>query len=691
MEATWGSPLAQDLTIKGPSAMPDRGMGASFGSRGDIQGASTRESIQRIFQSNLTRAEQYRITFEPDWLASYVQYHGAGEDAGKAPWQSQVHVPMSAQAVDLATSRIVSVIFQSDDWFSTKSRARNLDSRSERAKKMVLWQMDKGQAEDPIAQSIKDAMICGNGILKIHVATEVEETVDTVWKPNPPADLLGVPIDMGGKWQFENKREESKRMRFESLIPTDFWLDPSGLNRWCIQRIKRSLSDVWAMAENQYGDDGKTIIRRAVYDSEIVKMVTPGARDTRLDNMAATIRNERVPAVGDTTVDVYEFWGDLVDPANGVTLYKNIFATFINKQYCVRMPERNPFLHKKAPFVLFRGKLLPHQIYGYGLLQQNLKLQDEMDRLLRLLCDKVHLSIPMVEVKDRKLRNPEQIMGDNLRVAPGKIWKVKDTPGDDTPAFTPVNAFQPPNEWEIQLYQLVQTAFQLTGQNNEFASGQTMTTNRKTKEEVESRTSAAQQNFNDAAQYLERTALTPMVNMVYQDMVQFEDDYTAPELMEQFSDNPQDQMVLQQLTDMPLAQRWKEMQLDTEFEVNGVTRDISRQQLLQRVQGFTASVQNDQTLAMLIDKRWELRQLLQAFDFGPEAVLPNADAMLQAQETAALSQTQNPQPQPGMGGMAPGGTPAQGMPGVPGQGAMGMNPHNSRAAVGAQARRPPAA
>jgi hypothetical protein len=166
--------------------------------------------------------------------------------------------------------------------------------------------------------------------------------------------------------------------------------------------------------------------------------------------------------------------------------------------------------------------------------------------------------------------------------------------------------------------------------------------------------------------------------------VQFVEDFDDPGLMDLLSDNPEDQQAVSALSNMSAAERWNAMQLDTEFEVNGVTRDVTRQNLLQRLQGFLQIIEADQSLAMLLDKRWQLREILQGFEFGQEAVLPQADAMLQAQQTAMLSQMQNPQPQ----GQAPGGAPAEGQPGVPGQMA-GQNQHNSQQAVAAQARRPP--
>jgi hypothetical protein len=675
----FGSDYSVDLTTSGPEATPEYGRGASFLNPGKAR--FQRSEVEKIFQANFDEAERYRLTFEPDWIANYQQYHGETEDSGKAEWQSQVHVPISAQAVNVAASRITNVIFGEDEWFDTRAGSRNRDDLDELAKKLVLWQFDKSRGQDPINQSVKDAMICGNGPLKVHVANEIEYGVDTVWKKNPTGKLLGQPVDAGGAWKFVDKTRSVKRLRFESIMPTDFWLDPTGMNRWCIQRIKRSLSDVWAMARDQKAEDGKTILRKSVYDPDVVAMVTAGSRDQRLDNQAAIIRHERIHSIGEKTVDVYEFWGDLIDPTNGVTLYRNIVATFINKQYCVRMPERNPLLHRAPPFIFFRAQLLPHQIYGYGLLGQTVKLQAEIDRAIQYVADKMHLSVPMAEIDASAARNPERWQGDHIRIVPGGIIQRKGAIDPQRRVITPVSFCEPINQWEVEFVNFLMRSFQMVTPN-EFATGQRLTTERKTKEEVQSQTGAAQQQFNDSAQYIEQTALSPMVNMVYQLMLQFEENYDDPEMLALVADSPAQQQMLFALKGQTPEERWRTMMMDTDFKVNGVTNDITRQQNLQNIQQFMQIIGNDQTLAMLIDKSELLRDVLHDLQLKKNFVLAPAMQILQAQGEAAIRQMQNPQ-QPPQGAPAQG---AEGQPGAPGQQIAGQNAHNSRQQLGAQAQ-----
>ena len=678
-----------DVTIKGPEARAAYGVNATFINPGlkDLR----REQVESLFQAIFYEAERFRLPHETVWLAQYNQFHGETEDPGKADWQSQAHVPASAQTVNVAASRVINVIFGQEDWFGTRSESRAKDPIAEMAKKMVLWQFEKSRGQDPINQAVKDAFICGNGPLKVHFATEIEDGIDTKWIRRPPS-IYSDPdtgeqteIDQGGEYKFVDDIKAVKNLRFESIIPTDFWLDPSGMNRFFIQRIKRSLSDVWEMARPQYASDGKTVLRKAVYDPDVVQMVAPGSRDMRLDNQAAVIRHERIQSISQQTVDVYEFWGDLVDLANGVAVYKNVFATFVNKQWCVRMPQRNPFLHRKSPFIYLRAQLLPHQIYGYGLLGQTVKLQGELDRLLQVMIDKVHLSVPMAELDQSRMKNPEQFGGDHLKIAPGRTFNKKGA-GDGN-IITPIQFAQPPNEWEIQLYNIVQNAMQMVAPT-EMASGMQMSNQRKTKEEVQIRASGAEQNFNDAAQYMEATSLSPMVNMVYALMIQFEDEYDDPELLEMFADQPEQQEQLLRLKGMSVADRWRILKLDTEFKVTGVTRDITRQQLLQRLQGFIQMIQADQSLAMLIDKRTLLRNLLQIFDLPRDMVLSQADAMLQAQQQQMIQQMMQPPTPPGQQ-QSPGGTPQPGQPGqpgIPGQQGAGSNPHNQMEMLAAMGR-----
>jgi hypothetical protein len=615
-----------------------------------------------MFNTTWTNADRYRMPFEVEWMTAYAQYHGAVDEAGKAPWQSLAHVPISKRDVDTIAARIVSIMFSEEDWFGIEPEARYQDSIIDIAKKLIIWQFHRGDFKEPTETSIKDALICGNGPLKITYDRTMRPTMSAELQEATPLQLFGFKIPRAGKHVMKRTLQAVNRIRFEPFIPTDFWLDPSGRNRFQITRSKRHLSDLWKLTEDQVDQDGQVIVP-AIYDRDEVAKIRPGSRNRRLDQQASVIRREVPHSYDDQTVDVMEFWGDFPDPQNGVTIYQNCVATFVDQQWCIRRPEENPYWHQRSPFILFRPMLNPHQIYGYGFLMQGAKLQSELDRLLQVMVDKAHLSLPMVEADPTAAKNSEDFGGDHLKITPARIFQKKSV---DRPIFTPVdlgrNAMV--NEWEVELYRLIMESFTMTTGVNEFVTGQQQTTNRKTKAEVEVRVSASQQNFNDVGQYVEEHALSPLVKMVYQLTLQFEQTLASPQVVKLLSDDQQAQQLVARINAMPLPQRWSILDLDAAFRVTGITLQVTRQQRLDRLMNFLKALSADPQMAMVVDKRRLLRLLLQYFNLDSTLVLPESDAILQAFEASTLAQFfQPPQQEGGAPGEQQAG-PAQGPQGI---------------------------
>lgn len=675
-------PDATDTGIPSEPIKPDYGRSATLSNQRGMMIYDNR-SLAAMFQTILEDAERYRLPFEQEWLKAFNQYHGATMDAGKAPWQSLVHVPMSKRDVDTIASRLVSIVFSEQDWFGVEPEGRYQDKLANIAKKVIQYQLHRGKFREPVETSFKDALICGNGPIKITYDRALKPWMNSQFIPGAVTENFGVRQQGAGHYEMRRALKMISRLRFEPIIPTDFWLDPSGQNRFVIQRIKRHVSDLWKLTEDQLDPVTQEVLVKAVYDRAEVDKVRPGARDRLLDNYAAQIRRERPQAYGDMTVDLYEFWGDFYDPSNGATIFRNCVITFCDKQWCLRRPEENPFYHQDVPYLLARPMLNPHQVYGYGFLMQTAKIQDEMDRTLQVMIDKMHLSVPMVEADISAARNPEEFGGDHLKVSPARIITKK---SGDRKIFTPVEGFTPPTEWEVQVYRLLQEAFGMDTSVNEYSAAGTESTNRKTKAEVEIKVSASQNAFNAVGQYMEEHFLSPMVKMIYELSIQFEQGFTSPRLMRMFGDDTEAQQILMALSAMPLAERWENMNLDAEFRVDGVTLQVTRQQRLDRLMNFLKIMGGDPQMVTLIDKRELLRDLLILFDLPKTMVLQQSDAMLQAAEQAVIAQFAMAMSGQGQPGQPPGAPPGGQPPGAP-PGPPPPNPNNSRVAAAAQAKK----
>ncbi len=625
---------ATDTVLQGPGVSPDYGRGATLTTPGIFQ--YDNRALCNMFNTIWESADRYRRPFEVEWMTAYGQYHGSIDDAGKAPWQSRAHVPISKRDVDTIAARIVAIMFSEEDWFGIEPTARYEDALVDIAKKLIIYQFHKGDFREPTETSLKDALICGNGPLKITYDRQVKPIMASQFIEKTPLQLFGFQIPRGGEHVMKRMMKAINRIRFEAVIPTDFWLDPSGRNRFIIHRSKRHLSDLWKMTKPQMDDKGQVLVP-AIYDAEEVAKIRPGARNRRLDQQASVIRREVPHSYDDMAIDIFEFWGDLYDPQNGVVIYPNVVATFADTQWCLRRPEENPFWHQNVPFIHFRPMLNPHQVYGYGFLMQGSSLQSELDRLLQVMIDKAHISMPMVEADTTALRNSEDLGGDHLKITPARIFQKK---GVDRNIFTPVDLGRNAqvNEWEVALFNKVMECFTMTTGVNEFVSGQQQTTNRKTKAEVEVRVSASQQNFNDVGQYVEEHALSPLVKMVYLLTLQFEQTLTSPRVMKMFADDPQKMQLITSINAMPLPQRWDTLDLDAAFRVTGITLQVTRQQRLDRLMNFLKALSADPQMAMVVDKRTLLRLLIQYFNLDNNLVLPQSDAILQAFEAGMLQQ-----------------------------------------------------
>ena len=546
-------PDATDTGLPSQAIKPAYGRAATFNDQRGVLQYDNR-ALAAMFQTILEDAQRYRQPFEQEWIKAYTQYHGNVQDQGKAPWQSLVHVPVSKRDVDTIAARIVSVMFSEEDWFDIEPSGPYQDKLTDIAKKVIQWQFHRGRFREPVETSIKDALICGNGPIKITYERGLKPWMSSQFVQAPPADNFGVRTPRPGHFEMRRAMKMISRLRFEPIIPTDFWLDPSGRNRFVIHRVKRHISDLWRLAEDQKDPLTGQVLVPAVYDKNEVAKVRPGARDRLLDNYASSIRRERPMAYGDMTVDVFELWGDFYDPSNGVTIFQNCIATFCDKQWTLRKPQENPFWHQENPFLMMRPMLNPHQVYGYGFLMQSARIQDEMDRTLQVMIDKMHLSVPMVEADISAARNPEEFGGDHLKVEPARIITKK---SGDRQIFKPVEGFLPPTEWEIQVYRLLQEAFGVDTNVSEWATGDEGPQVRKTKAEAQIKVSASQQSFNAVGQYVEEHGLSPMVKRVYQLSIQYENNFTDPKLMKMFAQDPQAQQILSALSTLPLPERWQ--------------------------------------------------------------------------------------------------------------------------------------
>jgi hypothetical protein len=399
---------------------------------------------------------------------------------------------------------------------------------------------------------------------------------------------------------------------------------------------------------------------------------------------------------------VYEYWGDFIDPDTGVTLFKNIVATFAGEQgrICIRYPQRNPFLHGKVPIIFMESKLLPHQVYGYGLLKQGAKIENAINRHANVLGDKAMLQVPTLEYDASASKDPA-MQSSRPKFVPGKMWPRK--PGPDKKIFYPVDGFKEITEFDLMWMDRLLNMYQTSSTVPEIATGQQLSNNRKTKGEVQIRMNAADETFDDAAVQMQEQGLGPMLELIYLTMVQYEDQYDDDDLTRMFGNDQQAQGFIAQLQGMTPAERWRELYLDTEIKATGITNAITRQRRLDELNDFMRVTLSDPLVGMFVNRGELLQEIVPLYQLPSRIILPNAEAQIQMMQMGQIQNAFNPQPPPGAPGAPPGqppGTPGNAAPGAPAAGPaaapgntpwskqpQGRNAHNSLASMRHEAGR----
>jgi hypothetical protein len=607
---------ARDTSIVGPEATQEGGLNATIDNPNDGQVLDP-YALGNLLSTILEDADRYRRKFMAEILRDYTQYNGQLDDQDKAEWQSRIHIPLAKQSVDVSTARVIDALFSNDDFFDIAPYVKMDDAKTDMAKKIIKWQFWKGNVREGMRTAIKHAFICGYGPLKV--------TFDQ--------RAVNVVKDAGGG-AYQESVELRKNIAVDPILPPDFWIDPTGRNRFVIQRVKRTISDLWGLSKTQ-ADPTTGMPIPAVYDPVQVALVKPGQVDMEREVQTSLIRRDTPYLASDIAVDVYEYWGDIYDPKTGAVIYRNVVCTFVGKgrSVVIRMPQANPFRHGMAPYIVVSPGLSPGQIYGWGLLRSETLISDATDRIFNIIMDKTLLQVPTMVVYPNALKNPEEFLGDKPTWKPGKMFQGKDP---ERPPFAPVTGFEPVSSQDLELLDRLMNLYQMGTGVNEFATGTPQTNNRKTKEEVQARVQSTQQVFNDAAQHIEENALSPLVKMIYMLTVQFEDQYDDMNLVRMFGDNQAAIQVLMALKQMPPEARWQQMFLDAEFRVTGISNEISRQADIQNLTGFLQSISADPTFGALIDKVELMRRWVRAYKQPQELVLPMKDALLQAENMAMI-------------------------------------------------------
>ncbi len=491
----------------------------------------------------------------------WTLYQNKQDYSDKKDWQSKVCVPKVFMAVEQASAMVKRAIMSPSRLF----RAVPMDKDDQEAEinrpkveKLMKDKLRESNFVDAYSGHIKSSFLLGFGACKV------------LW---------------------DNGLSFSNVDVFDLYIDPDYRLDANGFPKFHIEHKEMDLFALQEMAKRINREAGRTIYKN-------ISKITEDARDSERDYAEQIRRGISEHNKTDKRIRLDEYWGDIVE--KGKVTKKNQIVVIANERQLIRQQD-NPFIHKKAPYVLTTPLVYPHRgVWGVSLAAPVIRLQYAYNNIINLYIDNLNYSVNKIfEYQPTNLLNPKGL----TYIYPGKMI-AKHTA---QPAIAEVRTQQVGNDSLLGL-QLINNEIENGTAVTEYVKGSSGKT--QTKAEVEIKTAQAEGMFDTIARDIETNSLQPLIEMCFELLVQFGE--IPPELRGKYK-----------------------------FQVGGLTLLLLRQEQLRSMSEVLGLALNSKTISQMTDipelwkKYLNARNLDDVYTEQPQGPNPDQTARIQAQAAQA--------------------------------------------------------
>ena len=410
-----------------------------------------------------------------------------------------------------------------------------------------------------------------------------------------PPNLLQIPQMQQVR---ETVREEvlEGRLFMRAVDPYNFyWLPGSKLNRFVgtIEDIEIPKWELIRMAE------------AGIFPMEKVRAIQPRRIDERykMSNLRfnETVLTQNGPNEETAVCLLTEYYGPLVWEGKIIEEYAHVVTA---NDSVVLLIQKNPFLHRKAPYVAFSPLALPFRTEGVGLIEMVRFIDKAISNLANLSVDTlVFKLLPLFEVAVETLENPEDI---ETGMVPGKILR-KNLAHAGTPAIRPVE-FNDVSTGASNVWAALDRSHQEGALISDIAEGLPRWRGQQTATESQLLSSQSESFMGGMASDIELEALDPIVNMSMDLIFQFIDTANDPRIASILGVGADilRGMSRQEIMEMILG--------DYKVKVTGITGQIMKSEMLQNlVQLMNLIGQNPESWLPYVNQDALLRRILECF------------------------------------------------------------------------------
>jgi hypothetical protein len=442
--------------------------------------------------------------------------------------------------------------------------------------------------------------------------------------PSAPPNYLEIPQIRQEKRLIQEEVLEG-RLFLKAVDPYNFyWLPGSKLNRWVgtIEDIEIPKWELIKMAE------------AGIFPMDKVMQVQPRRIDERykMSNLrwAETVMTQNGPNADTAVVKLTEYYGPLVWDGKIIEEYAHVLLA---NDTTVLVMQRNPFYHRKAPYIAFSPMALPFRTEGVGIIEPVIQIEKALSNLANLSVDTLQFRLmPLFEVATESLENQEDL---ETGLTPGKIIR-KNLGHSGIEAIKPV-AFNDISSGTTQVWSALDRSYQEGALISDVAEGLPRNRGQQTATETTILSQQSESFMGGMAADIEKEALEPMVTMAMDLIFQFIDTANDPRIASILG------VGADVLKGMGRAEVLEMIAGDYKVKVSGITGQLMKADMLQNLVQFMNLIgQNPQAWLPYINEDALLRRMLEAFRphiHDIEDII--ADPAIADAKKAAMVQTEN--------------------------------------------------
>lgn len=447
---------------------------------------------------DFSQRETWRRPYEYDlWNNAYRLYF-SNQFSTKTKTRSKVFVPVINNIIQVATSKLIGFVSNSDDIFDVETPSNVNENIANNIKNLIDDQLDQNNFAKKFEDFIVQLLLYGTSYFAVDWEekwADVFEDVEVVTMV--PNILTGIPEP-----QIETK--PTKKYKCVANRPKISFLDIADVypaqNYGTIEDMPGIFIRKWINV-----GEFKDMLEKGNYfgNKEAALKLSPSNQYQESRQLRKVDRGE-MSSAQDTQIELLEFWGPY--DLDGDGRKEECQIVIANRELVVRAVP-NPFHHQKRPVVKCNLGTAPGEFYGISLIEPIIPMQEELNTVRRQKLDMTTVSINRMWMR----RNGCSVEDSQLVSRANGVIDVDDINTDlrlVEPITIPSDAF---TDSQQIINDMMNTTVpqSLTGSVNDMkASGQPGA--------VKANIGQALEKFATYAKNIEEQALIPLLDMMYQ-------------------------------------------------------------------------------------------------------------------------------------------------------------------------------